>query len=67
MHESMVNAGVGAEIAASIQEDKQTFLRMEAPVMRIAGWSIHMPLLYERFILPDVARVYDGVKRILEY
>lgn len=55
VHESMVNAGVGAEIAASIQEDKETFLRMEAPVRRVAGWSIHMPLMYERFNIPDVA------------
>ena len=54
VHESMVNAGVGAEVAASIQEDKQTFLRLEAPVMRVAGWSIHSPLMYERFNIPDV-------------
>jgi 2-oxoisovalerate dehydrogenase E1 component beta subunit len=55
VHESMVNAGVGAEVAATIQEDQATFLRMEAPVMRVAGWSIHMPLMFEKFILPDVA------------
>lgn len=55
VHESMINAGIGAEIAASIQEDKETFLRLEAPVMRVAGWSIHMPLMYERFNIPDVA------------
>lgn len=67
VHESMVNAGVGAEVAASIQEDKQTFLRMEAPVMRVAGWSIHTPLLFERFNVPDVARVYDAIKRAIEY
>jgi 2-oxoisovalerate dehydrogenase E1 component beta subunit len=55
VHESMVNAGVGAEVAATIQEDRETFLRLEAPVMRVAGWSIHMPLMYERFNIPDVA------------
>jgi 2-oxoisovalerate dehydrogenase E1 component beta subunit len=55
VHESMVNAGVGAEVAASIQEDKETFLRLEAPVMRVAGWSIHMGLMFERFNIPDVA------------
>lgn len=59
VHESMINAGVGAEIAASIQEDKDTFLRMEAPVMRVAGWSIHMPLMFERFNIPDVASGYS--------
>jgi 2-oxoisovalerate dehydrogenase E1 component beta subunit len=55
VHESMVNAGIGAEVAASIQEDKETFLRLEAPVARVAGWSVHMGLMFERFNIPDVA------------
>lgn len=55
VHEAMVNAGVGAEVAAAIQEDHDTFIRLEAPVARVAGWSIHTPLLYEPFNLPDVA------------
>ncbi|RDL37189.1 Transketolase [Venustampulla echinocandica] len=67
VHESMVNAGIGAEVAASIQEDKDTFLRLEAPVMRVAGWSTHMPLMFERFNIPDIARVYDTIKRAVEY
>ncbi|KAL9094944.1 MAG: hypothetical protein Q9165_002894 [Trypethelium subeluteriae] len=65
VHESMVNAGVGAEVAASIQE--QAFLRLEAPVRRVAGWSTHMGLAFERFNIPDVARIYDGIKQTLEY
>lgn len=67
VHEAMVNAGVGAEVAACIQEDSDTFVHLEAPVIRVAGWSIHMPLLYERFNIPDVARVYDAIKRSIEY
>ncbi|KAF5616987.1 3-methyl-2-oxobutanoate dehydrogenase (lipoamide)E1 beta chain precursor [Fusarium sp. NRRL 52700] len=55
VHEAMVNAGIGAEVAATIQEDHDTFLRLEAPVARVAGWSIHSPLLYEKFNVPDVA------------
>lgn len=58
VHESMVNAGVGAEIAAAIQEDPDTFVRLEAPVSRVAGWSIHPGLIYERFNIPDVASKY---------
>ena len=53
VHESMVNAGVGAEVAATIQEG--AFLRLEAPVLRIAGCSTHTGLIYERFNIPDVA------------
>ncbi|KAK4229378.1 F-actin capping protein alpha subunit-domain-containing protein [Podospora fimiseda] len=57
VHEAMVNAGVGAEVAAAIQEDPETFVRLEAPVVRVAGWSIHMPLLYEQFNAPDIANI----------
>ncbi|KAF7861962.1 hypothetical protein EAF04_007843 [Stromatinia cepivora] len=67
VHESMINAGIGAEVAASIQEDKETFLRMEAPVARVAGWGIHMPLMFEKFNVPDVARVYDAIKKSIQY
>ncbi|KAF5012552.1 hypothetical protein FDECE_1376 [Fusarium decemcellulare] len=67
VHEAMVNAGIGAEVAAAIQEDPDTFLRLEAPVARVAGWSIHNPLIFEKFHLPDVARIYDNIKRVLDY
>ncbi|KAG6036794.1 hypothetical protein E4U19_003042 [Claviceps sp. Clav32 group G5] len=67
VHEAMVNAGVGAEVAAAIQEDPETFARLEAPVARVAGWSIHSALLFERFNIPDVARVYETIKKSLSY
>ncbi|KAE9971437.1 hypothetical protein BLS_004435 [Venturia inaequalis] len=65
VHESMVNSGVGAEVAATIQE--QCFLRLEAPVQRVAGWSTHVGLVYEKFLMPDVVRVYDAIKKAIEY
>lgn len=55
VHESMINAGVGAEVAAAVQENPATFLHLEAPVARVAGWSTPTPLLYEKFNIPDVA------------
>ena len=58
VHESMVNYGVGAEVAATIQEG--AFLRLEAPVKRVAGWSTHTGLTYESFIMPDVARTFPS-------
>lgn len=57
VHESMMNAGVGAEVAASIQEG--AFLSLEAPVKRVTGWDTHTGLVYERFNLPDVASKYS--------
>ncbi|KAI9805938.1 MAG: hypothetical protein M1825_000552 [Sarcosagium campestre] len=56
VHESMTNAGVGAEVAAAIQEG--AFLNLEAPVQRVAGWAVHMGLVYETFNVPDVAREF---------
>ena len=52
VHESMVNAGIGAEIASIIQQE--AFLCLEAPVQRIAGASTHSGLAYEKFNVPDV-------------
>ncbi|KAI1610389.1 2-oxoisovalerate dehydrogenase E1 component, beta subunit [Exophiala viscosa] len=65
VHESMYNAGVGAEVAASIQEG--AFLRLEAPVGRVTGWSTHAGLMFEKFNIPDVTRIYDTIKKTLEF
>jgi 2-oxoisovalerate dehydrogenase E1 component beta subunit len=59
VHESMVNAGVGAEVAATIQE--KCFLRLEAPVQRLGSLSTHMGLVYEKLIVPDVVRELDSI------
>ncbi|RYP84886.1 hypothetical protein DL769_001080 [Monosporascus sp. CRB-8-3] len=64
VHEAMVNAGIGAEVAAAIQEHPETFIRLEAPVARVAGWSIPTPLLYEKFNFPDVANVVADIKNL---
>ncbi|KAL4808802.1 2-oxoisovalerate dehydrogenase subunit beta [Aspergillus unguis] len=63
VHESMVNFGVGAEVAATIQD--KAFFHLEAPVKRIAGWSTHTGLAWEKYILPDVTRIYDGIHETL--
>ena len=57
VHESMVNYGVGAEIAATIQENLLYYLR--GPVQRLGGWTTHTGLSYEKYIFPDVARKSD--------
>jgi 2-oxoisovalerate dehydrogenase E1 component beta subunit len=82
VHESMVNFGVGAEVAATIQD--KAFLHLHAPVKRLGGWTTHTGLIWEKYILPDVTRgyrhlrfdscllirnlgVYDGIQELLEY
>lgn len=57
VHESMTNAGVGAEVAATIQE--RAFLKLEAPVKRVAGWATHTGLMYEQLVIPDVTSKTD--------
>ena len=57
VHESMINAGIGAEVAATIQEG--AFLRLEAPVQRLGGWATHMGLVFEKFNIPDVTSEYE--------
>jgi 2-oxoisovalerate dehydrogenase E1 component beta subunit len=42
-------------VTAGVTRDEQTFVRLEAPVATVAGWSIHTPLVFERFNAPDVA------------
>ena len=65
VHESMINAGVGAEVAAAIQEG--AFLRLEAPVQRLGGWATHMGLVFERFNIPDVTREFNHRSGLMPY
>ncbi|KAF1732668.1 2-oxoisovalerate dehydrogenase subunit beta, mitochondrial [Beauveria bassiana] len=67
VHEAYTTASVASEVAAAIQENPDTFNRLEAPVRRVAGWDIHNSLAFERFHLPDITRVYDNIKRLLDY
>lgn len=52
VHESMVNFGVGAEVASTIQE--KAFYHLHAPIKRVAGWTTHTGLIWEKYILPDI-------------
>lgn len=64
VHESMANYGVGAEVAATIQE--HSFLQFKAPVKRIAGWTTHTGLIYEEYIFPDVAREFARLQQAIQ-
>lgn len=57
VHESMVNFGVGAEVASTIQE--KAFFHLRAPVRRVGGWSTHTGLVWEKYILPDVVSEFS--------
>jgi pyruvate dehydrogenase E1 component beta subunit len=56
-------AGVGAEIAARVQE--RCFHSLAAPVLRVSGFDIpYPPPILEHSHLPDAERVLDAVDRL---
>ncbi|TDC61850.1 alpha-ketoacid dehydrogenase subunit beta [Actinomadura sp. GC306] len=56
-------AGVGAEVAARVQE--RCFHSLHAPVLRVSGLDIpYPPPMLERHHLPDVDRILDTLDRL---
>ena len=64
-HEASLTAGFGAELAATVQE--KCFLHLEAPVQRVCGHDTPNGLVYEQLYIPDKFRLYEAVKRVVEY
>lgn len=64
-HEAPLTAGLGAEIAAAIQEE--CFLSLEAPVQRVTGFDTPFPHIFEPFYLPDKWRCFDAIKKMMNY
>lgn len=63
-HEAAREAGVGAELIASITERCFDFL--EAAPLRVTGHDIpYPPAKLERHHIPDLDRILDGVDRVL--
>jgi 2-oxoisovalerate dehydrogenase E1 component beta subunit len=66
VHEAAVSHGVGAELAARVQE--RAFYSLEAPVLRVGGFDTPYPASrLEEEWLPTVDRILDAVDRSLEY
>jgi 2-oxoisovalerate dehydrogenase E1 component beta subunit len=66
MHEAPRTLGMGAEIAARLQED--LFYQLEAPVLRVTGFDTpYPPARLENAWLPGVDRLLDAVEQSLSY
>jgi 2-oxoisovalerate dehydrogenase E1 component beta subunit len=66
VHEAPLFSGYGAEVAARIGE--ACFYRLEAPVLRVAGFSTPYPASrLEDHYLPDIDRVLDAVDRAFAF
>ena len=66
VHEAPKTCGLGAEIAAQINE--KALLNLEAPVLRITGQDIVVPLpKSENYYYPSPARIVRGIKKTMEF
>jgi len=66
VHEAPKTCGLGAELAALIQE--RCFLQLEAPVQRVTGFDTVMPYYkLELDYLPDPARIGEAIEACLAY
>lgn len=66
LHEGPRTLGMGAELAARIQEE--LFWDLEAPVLRATGFDTpYPPARLERAWLPGVDRLLDTIERSLAY
>ncbi len=66
VHEAALTLGIGAEIAARVQQE--CFFALQAPVLRVTGYDIpYPPSRVETSFLPDLDRVLDAVDRSMTY
>ncbi len=66
VHEAPKTGGLGAEIAATLQEE--ALLYQEAPIERITGFDTPFPLYaLEDYYLPEPARIEDGIRDAMEF
>jgi pyruvate dehydrogenase E1 component beta subunit len=64
-HEAMKTCGVGAEIAALVQE--RAFDHLDAPIKRVATPDVIIPVNrnLERIVLPQEEQIVEAVKSVL--
>ncbi len=66
VHEASTFLGMGAEVAAELQQ--RCFYHLEAPVLRVGGYNLpYPPSKLEEEFLPDLDRVLDAVDRSLAF
>ena len=66
VHEACRTGGVGAEIAARVQEELLYWL--ESPISRVCGADTHIPQnqMLEQYCIPSVDDVVEGVRALME-
>ncbi|MGH6988005.1 MAG: alpha-ketoacid dehydrogenase subunit beta [Caulobacteraceae bacterium] len=64
VHEATRTSGFGAELSALVQE--RCFWRLEAPILRVAGWDTPYPHAFEWEYFPGPERIAEALKRTVE-
>jgi len=65
IHEAPKTLGLGAEISAYIAENAIDLLR--GPILRVTGYDTPFPLAHEKLYMPNVARIYLAMQKIMMY
>lgn len=64
-HEAPLTGGFAGEIAATIQHE--CFLHLESPISRICGLDTPYPLIQEKEYVADRLKIYEGIKRSVNF
>jgi len=64
-HEAPLTAGFAGEIAAAIQSE--CFLHLESPIARVCGFDTPYPLSLEREHMADHLKVFEAIKRTVNF
>lgn len=65
VHEAPRTLGLGAEIAAYVAENAIHLLR--GPIARVTGYDAPFPLVHEKLYMPNVARIYLALQKVMSY
>ncbi|GAA0286889.1 alpha-ketoacid dehydrogenase subunit beta [Psychrosphaera haliotis] len=63
--EAPLTGGFASEIAATIQDE--CFLHLESPIERVCGLDTPYPLAHEKEYMADHLKVYEAIKRSINY
>lgn len=64
-HEAPRTGGFAGEISSTIQE--RCFLSLEAPICRVTGLDTPFPLVHEKEYMPDELKVFEAIKKTMNY
>lgn len=64
-HEAPITSGFGSEIVATVQQE--AFLSLESPILRVCGLDTPYPLSHESEYIPDASKVFEAIKRSVNF